>query len=207
MKLSCGRRSNGGSTGRQLEVTVDGAVLGVATYNGSGWQSFADYSVGTISLTPGPHTVRVTSLSGNTNFNHIDFIASGPTCSDGVQNQDETDIDCGGTACGGCAVGGRCLVNSDCISQSCVNNACQALAGAVNFTGQYYAGTNFNTLVTTRNDAEVDFDWGSGAPAPGVPVDNFSSAGRAPSCPSSARATPSSFAATTAPGCRSTAWW
>jgi hypothetical protein len=26
----------------------------------------------------------------------------GPTCSDGIQNQSETGIDCGGPNCGGC---------------------------------------------------------------------------------------------------------
>ncbi|WP_414664429.1 PA14 domain-containing protein [Horticoccus sp. 23ND18S-11] len=40
--------------------------------------------------------------------------------------------------------------------------------------GDYYSGTGFNTIVTTRTDAAVDFDWGTGTPAPGVPVDNFS---------------------------------
>ena len=30
------------------------------------------------------------------------------TCTDGVQNGDETDVDCGGTACPACGVGQRC---------------------------------------------------------------------------------------------------
>jgi glucose/arabinose dehydrogenase/PKD repeat protein len=43
-----------------------------------------------------------------------------------------------------------------------------------------YAGEYFNnrdmagTPVLTRNDAKVDFDWGSGGPGSGVPNDNFS---------------------------------
>jgi PA14 domain-containing protein/K319-like protein len=45
-------------------------------------------------------------------------------------------------------------------------------------TGQYYNdqgnGTYFTTLALTRTDATVDFDWGSGAPAPGVQADAFS---------------------------------
>ena len=76
--------SNSGGTGRQLEVTVDGVTLGVATYDGTGWQTFADYSVGTISMPAGPHTVRVTSLTGNTNFNHIDFRTVMVGCSNGT---------------------------------------------------------------------------------------------------------------------------
>ena len=166
--------SNNGGLARSLEVTVDGVVLGSVTYDGTGWQSFADYSVGVTTLTPGPHTIRVTSLSGNTNFNHLELIATGPSCSDGLQNQDETDVDCGGSTCGGCSVGNSCLVDSDCISQTCANNTCQPVAAAINFMGEYYAGTSFGTLVTTRSDAEIDFGWGTGSPAPGVPADGFS---------------------------------
>lgn len=52
----------------------------------------------------------------------------------------------------------------------------QALTAApvIGLTGQYYSGTNFNTLLLTRNDASIDFDWGSGAPATGLPSDVFS---------------------------------
>jgi len=41
-------------------------------------------------------------------------------------------------------------------------------------TGQYFNGINFQTLRLTRVDPVVDFDWGSGAPAPSVDADNFS---------------------------------
>lgn len=40
--------------------------------------------------------------------------------------------------------------------------------------GQYYNGRSFNTLITTRTDANVNFDWGTGSPATGVNVDSFS---------------------------------
>lgn len=39
--------------------------------------------------------------------------------------------------------------------------------------GQYYAGTGFQTLVTSRTDPGVDFSWAA-APAAGVPADGFS---------------------------------
>ena len=45
-------------------------------------------------------------------------------CTDGIQNQDETDIDCGGVICNGCANGQLCLINSDCLSGNCTNNVC-----------------------------------------------------------------------------------
>src|SRR5262249_49358434 len=45
-------------------------------------------------------------------------------------------------------------------------------------TGQYYndpgTGAHFTTLVLTRTDATVNFNWGSGSPSTGLQVDNFS---------------------------------
>jgi hypothetical protein len=40
--------------------------------------------------------------------------------------------------------------------------------------GDYFAGTNFNTLVLSRTDAEVNFDWGAGPPAPGLSTNQSS---------------------------------
>jgi hypothetical protein len=37
-----------------------------------------------------------------------------PTCTDGVQNGDESDVDCGGTKCPKCAVGKKCNLDGDC---------------------------------------------------------------------------------------------
>ena len=37
-----------------------------------------------------------------------------PTCDDGQQNQDETDVDCGGATCGPCSDGQACVLDSDC---------------------------------------------------------------------------------------------
>jgi hypothetical protein len=39
-------------------------------------------------------------------------------CSDGVQNGDESDVDCGGV-CRGCAIGMGCDVPADCVSNLC----------------------------------------------------------------------------------------
>ena len=39
--------------------------------------------------------------------------------------------------------------------------------------GEYYQGLNFNTLVLTRTDPQINFNWG-GAPDTAVPEDNFS---------------------------------
>jgi hypothetical protein len=41
-------------------------------------------------------------------------------------------------------------------------------------TAEYFRGTNFDELLLTRVDDAVDFNWGTGSPAPDVPADSFS---------------------------------
>jgi len=41
--------------------------------------------------------------------------------------------------------------------------------------GDYYRGMNFNNLILTRTDPQINFNWGDpGSPDPAVPVDQFS---------------------------------
>jgi hypothetical protein len=47
-----------------------------------------------------------------------------PTCSDGVQNGQETDVDCGGPNCPKCADGKKCASGSDCVSGVCSAGVC-----------------------------------------------------------------------------------
>lgn len=46
-------------------------------------------------------------------------------CGDGVQNGDESDIDCGGTVCSPCTDGSMCFGGADCDSGVCEASACQ----------------------------------------------------------------------------------
>ena len=48
---------------------------------------------------------------------------SGPTCSDGIKNGNETDIDCGGS-CPRCITGYRCTTRNDCASGYCSGGTC-----------------------------------------------------------------------------------
>jgi hypothetical protein len=50
-----------------------------------------------------------------------------PTCTDGVRNGAETDVDCGGatTGCPKCHVGQACLLATDCENGVCTNGFCQ----------------------------------------------------------------------------------
>ena len=47
-------------------------------------------------------------------------------CQDGIRNNAETDIDCGGPACPACAVGSTCGRHEDCDSSVCRAGTCQA---------------------------------------------------------------------------------
>lgn len=54
---------------------------------------------------------------------------TGPTCQDGVKNNGETDMDCGGVSCGStCEPGAACVKDSDCRSLHCSGRVCQAPA-------------------------------------------------------------------------------
>jgi hypothetical protein len=47
------------------------------------------------------------------------------TCNDGVENQDETDVDCGGGTCEPCAPSKKCEQDTDCETGVCESNVCQ----------------------------------------------------------------------------------
>ena len=47
-----------------------------------------------------------------------------PACDDGVQNGNETAIDCGNAACGGCPLGSPCVVDAQCALAFCQQGEC-----------------------------------------------------------------------------------
>ncbi|MCA9676541.1 MAG: hypothetical protein H6709_00110 [Kofleriaceae bacterium] len=49
-----------------------------------------------------------------------------PTCADGVQDGDESDVDCGGATCDACAIGDACAAAADCASSACAGGVCEA---------------------------------------------------------------------------------
>jgi hypothetical protein len=58
-----------------------------------------------------------------------------PTCSDHIQNSDETDVDCGGH-CGKCAPGKTCIIGVDCIFGVCKpDHTCGACSVAADCAG------------------------------------------------------------------------
>jgi hypothetical protein len=50
-------------------------------------------------------------------------VSVNPTCSDGIKNQDESDVDCGGR-CGKCAAGRSCSKDVECATAYCMAGAC-----------------------------------------------------------------------------------
>jgi len=109
-----------------------------------------------------------------------------PTCTDTVQNGDETDVDCGGSCPTGCAEGARCLVDSDCVygacdasTSRCLNSPPVGNADTVETFGNtstvLVPGQQFSLL---QNDTDVDGDTLSAIPtsttsAQGGDVDVF----------------------------------
>ncbi len=71
-----------------------------------------------------------------------------PTCSDGIQNQDETDEDCGGVCGNTCEIGEMCDANADCTS-----NDCDAETGVC---------TQATCTDTLLNNSETGVDCGGG---------------------------------------------
>jgi hypothetical protein len=69
-----------------------------------------------------------------------------PTCTDGLKNGSETDVDCGGSVCGKCADDKGCANGSDCESKVCTGGTCIAPSCSD----------------TVKNGAETDADCGGG---------------------------------------------
>ena len=51
-------------------------------------------------------------------------------CTNNEEDENETDIDCGGPACFQCVIGKKCLVYSDCKTNFCYDNKCVAMPTA-----------------------------------------------------------------------------
>ncbi|MGE0787418.1 MAG: hypothetical protein AB7S26_17225 [Sandaracinaceae bacterium] len=64
------------------------------------------------------------------------------SCNDGVQNQDEVSLDCGGSSCPPCRPGLACRIDADCVSLRCVDGGCVSCSDRI------------------RNGDETDIDCG-----------------------------------------------
>lgn len=77
-------------------------------------------------------------------------------CSNGVQDGQETDVDCGGAECRQCPGTRRCASPSDCFSGKCDEGTCYALA--VSFADSVAYPSGFKPYVMMSGDLDGDGD-------------------------------------------------
>ena len=93
-----------------------------------------------------------------------------PSCTDGLKNAKETDVDCGGSACGACKVGKMCNgVDANCESNACVAGVCgihkwsSTVSGWIDFGGNTLAGHTEQTTQCPADSVAVGFQVRAGA--------------------------------------------
>jgi hypothetical protein len=82
------------------------------------------------------------------------------TCRNGVLDEGETDVDCGGDTCRKCAGGRACLQSSDCFSGNCVESSGLCYAMTLSFAEPvlYPSGFKPYSLHAADLDADGDID-------------------------------------------------
>jgi hypothetical protein len=68
--------------------------------------------------------------------------SSGPSCSNGARDGDESDVDCGGALCPPCANGSACTAPTDCVSLVCAEGTCENDAGCSDGTREAFASVS-----------------------------------------------------------------
>jgi hypothetical protein len=92
-----------------------------------------------------PQVTNAYGLSATTTF-RVTGLPACETCTDGVRNGSETDVDCGGGTCPACPNGVSCLVGSDCQAGICTSGVCVSV----------------NCTDSVRNGSETGIDCGGG---------------------------------------------
>jgi hypothetical protein len=139
----CTRYSLGDVSFVQHKVIAGGLGYQLKLKNGVGVTCPTGSSTTTPSTSTSSSTVASTSTSTTTSTSTS--VPAG-TCSDGLQNQDETDIDCGGNICPQCPPGDSCIDGADCTSSVCQAMICQSPTCSDG----------------VKNGAETDVDCGGG---------------------------------------------
>jgi hypothetical protein len=93
------------------------------------------------------------------------IVPAGPSCTDGIQNGTESDIDCGGM-CGTCGYGDHCVVDGDCTSAYCAGSVCIAAYSIDNGTGIVVSpGTQAGFGITANTGGSYRIVWTGDASA------------------------------------------
>ncbi len=88
-----------------------GGATGASTTSGSG--------TGTKTTSTSTSTGTTTSTSTTSSSG-----MAPSSCTDGIEDGQETDVDCGGPVCPPCQDGQRCVVNGDCVNELCELDFC-----------------------------------------------------------------------------------
>jgi hypothetical protein len=125
--------SSGSLPGGLILNSSNGAISG--TPNASGTSNFTVMAMDSTGTTAGTATANcaITIVSSNACTRGSDCgsgvctsgMCQAPTCSDGVKNGMETDVDCGGGTCPVCPAGKSCSAGRDCQSMVCNGGMCQ----------------------------------------------------------------------------------
>jgi hypothetical protein len=131
LALSSSCFSPGADTSATDPATAAGSSAGETTGTSGVTGTGTGTSTGTggttvpTSTEPTGEPGTATSTSTTTSDPDTGTTAAPPSCSDGVQNGDETDLDCGGP-CAPCEAPLGCHLNSDCVSMACLKDKCLA---------------------------------------------------------------------------------
>lgn len=120
----------GGTTNAILPVSVTATMTDTMSGTGSTTTSVVTDSSATVATDTGSGTTAEPTTGADPNTTGTTAPVE-PTCDDGVQNGDETDIDCGGGCDQGCAIGKPCNVGADCTSLTCEAGMCVADPGCM----------------------------------------------------------------------------
>jgi len=70
--------SSGADPAGSVTVSYDGKAIGTGASTNSGWQTYDDVKVGTVSMTKGSHVIRVDFPDGNINLQALEFAKAVP---------------------------------------------------------------------------------------------------------------------------------
>lgn len=76
-------------------------------------------------------------------------------CTNGVQDHDETGIDCGGAFCEACGVGQSCEFDADCVTNYCDSGICSSMTSDSDNDG---IPDNLDNCIAKPNSGQEDFD-------------------------------------------------
>ena len=124
MRTMTSRKAFGFLLGCAVATACSGDDTSIADSD-SGSTTAASTGTGAETTSPTTSTPGTSSTTGTPGEDTTTGDPPIETCSDDIQNQDETDVDCGGRACAPCDVGQSCMVGEDCVSGSCDGGLCR----------------------------------------------------------------------------------